>query len=78
VKVGDKARPTRAVTARDIELLTELTGDRNPLHHDEARSGARHATAGVRSRSLRNASDLTPIVALRNASDLTPIVAGLS
>lgn len=23
------------VTARDIELFTELTGDRNPLHYDE-------------------------------------------
>jgi acyl dehydratase len=23
------------VTARDIELFTEMTGDRNPLHYDE-------------------------------------------
>jgi acyl dehydratase len=34
VKVGDVARRTREVTARDIELFTELTGDRNPLHYD--------------------------------------------
>jgi len=40
VNVGDKARRTRAVTARDIELFTELTGDRNPLHYDEARANA--------------------------------------
>jgi acyl dehydratase len=40
VKVGDTARRTRAVTARDIELFTELTGDRNPLHYDEARATA--------------------------------------
>ena len=33
--VGDVARRTRAVTSRDIELFTELTGDRNPLHYDE-------------------------------------------
>jgi acyl dehydratase len=30
------ARRTRTVTARDIELFTEITGDRNPLHYDEA------------------------------------------
>jgi len=33
--VGRKASRTREVTARDIELFTELTGDRNPLHYDE-------------------------------------------
>jgi acyl dehydratase len=32
--VGQTARRTRTVTARDIELFTELTGDRNPLHYD--------------------------------------------
>src|SRR5712692_2060096 len=36
VKVGDTARRTRRVEARDIELFTDLTGDRNPLHYDEA------------------------------------------
>jgi acyl dehydratase len=40
LKVGDKARRTRVVTTRDIELFTELTGDRNPLHYDEARARA--------------------------------------
>jgi acyl dehydratase len=34
MQVGDAARRTRTVTARDIELFTELTGDRNPLHYD--------------------------------------------
>jgi acyl dehydratase len=34
VKVGDTARRTRTVTARDIELFTAMTGDRNPLHYD--------------------------------------------
>ena len=33
--VGQKASRTREVTVRDIELFTELTGDRNPLHYDE-------------------------------------------
>jgi len=40
LKVGATARRTREVTARDIELFTELTGDRNPLHYDEARATA--------------------------------------
>ena len=41
-KVGARARRTRTVTSRDIELFTELSGDRNPLHYDEAgASGSR-------------------------------------
>ena len=36
MQVGQIASRTRRVTARDIELFTELTGDRNPLHYDEA------------------------------------------
>lgn len=35
IRVGDVARRTRTVRAEDIELFTELTGDRNPLHYDE-------------------------------------------
>ncbi|HVD24767.1 MAG TPA: MaoC family dehydratase [Gaiellaceae bacterium] len=34
-EVGDVARRSRRITERDIELFTELTGDRNPLHYDE-------------------------------------------
>jgi acyl dehydratase len=34
-KVGDSTRRTRSVSRRDIELFSELTGDRNPLHYDE-------------------------------------------
>ncbi len=34
--VGQKAQRSKLVTARDIELFTELSGDRNPLHYDEA------------------------------------------
>jgi acyl dehydratase len=40
LKIGDRARRTRTVSARDIELFTELTGDRNPLHYDEERANA--------------------------------------
>jgi acyl dehydratase len=34
--VGDFAERSRTVTMRDIERFTEMTGDRNPLHYDEA------------------------------------------
>jgi acyl dehydratase len=36
--VGDKASRTRRVTARDIELFSDMTGDRNPLHYDELKA----------------------------------------
>jgi acyl dehydratase len=35
LEVGQTATRTRQVTQRDIELFTEMTGDRNPLHYDE-------------------------------------------
>ena len=34
-KVGQKAQRSRIVTSHDIELFTEISGDRNPLHYDE-------------------------------------------
>ena len=34
-QVGQRASRSRKISARDIELFTELTGDRNPLHYDE-------------------------------------------
>jgi len=33
--IGQKAHRTRQVTAHDIELFTEISGDRNPLHYDK-------------------------------------------
>ena len=44
--VGQTARRTRTVTGRDIELFTELTGDRNPLHYDEP-AAARSRFGGI-------------------------------
>jgi len=40
VRVGERARRSKVVSTRDIELFTELTGDRNPLHYDEDRAAA--------------------------------------
>jgi acyl dehydratase len=43
-KVGAVARRTRKVRRRDIELFTQMTGDRNPLHYDAA--AAAHSRFG--------------------------------
>jgi acyl dehydratase len=45
-EVGATASRTRTVQARDIELFTEMTGDRNPLHYDEA-AAARSRFGGL-------------------------------
>ncbi len=34
VKVGDRAEFEKAVTAEDISLFAQVTGDTNPLHRD--------------------------------------------
>ena len=39
-KVGQRAERTREVSKRDIELFTDISGDRNPLHYDEALAAA--------------------------------------
>jgi acyl dehydratase len=33
--VGARARRTRTIRQRDIELFTEISGDHNPIHFDE-------------------------------------------
>lgn len=33
--VGQTAQRSREISSRDIELFTEISGDRNPLHYDE-------------------------------------------
>lgn len=38
--VGSSAERSRSVGVREIELFTEITGDRNPLHYDEAAARA--------------------------------------
>ena len=45
-RVGDIGRRTHVVRKRDIEPFTELTGDRNPLHYDEA-AAARSRFGGL-------------------------------
>ena len=35
-RVGQSAKRSRKVEERDILLFTEISGDRNPLHYDEA------------------------------------------
>jgi acyl dehydratase len=38
--VGQTASRTRSVTAKDIELFTAISGDRNPIHYDGAVASA--------------------------------------
>jgi len=38
--VGQVAERSRTVTAKDIGLFTEMSGDRNPLHYDDAAARA--------------------------------------
>lgn len=38
--VGQKAERSRTVGPDDIRLFTEISGDRNPLHYDEAAARA--------------------------------------
>jgi acyl dehydratase len=35
-RVGQIAERSRTVNAKDIERFTEISGDRNPIHYDEA------------------------------------------
>lgn len=37
--IGASASRTRTVQLRDIELFTEITGDRNPIHYDAQAAG---------------------------------------
>jgi acyl dehydratase len=39
LEVGQRARRSKTVTARDVELYAEITGDRNPLHFDPGFAG---------------------------------------
>ena len=39
-RVGERARRSRQVRSEDIRLFTEMSGDRNPLHYDEASARA--------------------------------------
>jgi len=36
IKVGQTARRSLTLTSEHVRLYTEITGDRNPLHYDEA------------------------------------------
>jgi acyl dehydratase len=39
LSVGQRAQRTKTVTAKDVELYAEITGDRNPLHFDASFAG---------------------------------------
>src|SRR5258705_12208501 len=60
--VGAIASRTRTVQAHDIELFTQLTGDRNPLHYDEELA-ARSRFAGIIVQGGVTSGLLTAVVA---------------
>ena len=33
-RVGAKAERRRTTSMRDVEMFTEMTGDKNPIHYD--------------------------------------------
>ena len=39
LSVGQRARRTKTITAKGVELYAEITGDRNPLHFDASFAG---------------------------------------
>lgn len=39
-EAGAAASRTRTTSMRDVEMFTEMTGDRNPIHYDEALAAA--------------------------------------
>jgi acyl dehydratase len=45
-EMGETARRTRVVRTEDIVLFTRMTGDRNPLHYDDA-AAARSRFGGL-------------------------------
>jgi acyl dehydratase len=45
-EMGETARRTRVVRTEDIALFTQMTGDRNPLHYDDA-AAARSRFGGL-------------------------------
>ena len=38
--IGTVAERTRRTSMRDVEMFSEMTGDRNPLHYDEQLAAA--------------------------------------
>src|SRR5262249_58307701 len=43
---GARAERSRTTTVRDVEMFTEMTGDRNPIHYD-AELAAKSSSGGL-------------------------------
>ena len=73
VAVGDRAETRRTVTEQLLEHFAEATGDRNPIHFDEAyaastRFGSGQVSAAIGSTLVRSRSLKSPRVYRANAS----------
>ena len=75
--VGMTARRSRVVTARDIELFTELTGDRNPLHYYPEKAAASRF-GGIIVQGGVTSGLLNAVVAAKHTAIQVDNVAGLA
>ena len=61
---GEQASVTKTITAADVEAFADLTGDRNPLHVDEA-FAARSRFGGRIAHGLLTAGLLSTVLGMR-------------
>lgn len=62
--VGDTAELSRTVTAREVELFAEATGDNNPVHLDEE-AAARSQFGGRIAHGMLTAGIVSAAIALK-------------
>jgi acyl dehydratase len=63
LRVGQRARRTQTITATEVELYAQITGDRNPLHFD-ADFAARTRFGGLVAQGGITAGMLNALVAM--------------
>ena len=70
-EVGSRAQRSRSVSSHDIELFTEMSGDRNPLHYNEEVTGEVQIT---KVRADKPITELETRVVLADGTAVPPII----